>query len=95
MSKTNVYVVVDKVADETVLLGMCKTDGLLVRQNLPYLSKINPNFANDFIIYCIGQYVDTSMSLEPCPAREVPWDSYKTPEAFGSITSSENHIVKK
>lgn len=95
MSKTNVYVVVDKVADETVLLGMCKTDGLLVRQNLPYLSKINPNFVNDFVIYCIGQYVDTSMVLEPCPPREVSWDSYKTPEAVGSITSSVDMTSKK
>ena len=85
MSKTNIYVVIDKVADETVLLCMCKTDGLLVRQNIPYLSKINPNFVTDFEIYQVGQYVDTSMALEPCPPRLVSWDSYKAPEQVGSI----------
>lgn len=89
MAKTNVYVVVDKVADETVLLGMCKTDGLLVRQNLPYLSKINPNFREDFEIYCVGQYVDTSKSLEASPARLVSWDSYRTPEEVGHITPAK------
>ena len=78
--KTNIYTVFDTVADETILLGMCKTDGLFVRQNLPYLNKINPNYERDYVIYCIGQFVDSENSLEPSAPRVVSWDSYKSPE---------------
>ena len=67
--KSNIYVIRDKVADDIVLLSMCKTDGLFVRQNLPFLSKLNPNFMEDTEILCIGEFVDSSMSISPSPAR--------------------------
>ena len=88
--KTNLYVIYDSVADETVLCSLCKTDGLFVRQNLPYVSKINPNYEIDMHIYCIGQYVDSTMQVEPCPPRKVSWDSYKRPEEETKITPVVN-----
>ena len=78
--KTNVYVIFDKVADEVVLCSMCKTDGLFVRQNLPYVSKLNPAYERDLEIRHIGYYVDSTCSLEPCDARIVEWTAYQHPE---------------
>ena len=92
--KSNIYVIRDKVADDIVLLSMCKTDGLFVRQNLPFLSKLNPNFMEDTEILCIGEFVDSSMSISPSPARLVSWDSYKSPEQKGD-KFTVNAEVKK
>ena len=92
--KSNIYVIRDKVADDIVLLAMSKTDGLFVRQNVPYLSKLNPNFMDDMEILCIGEFTDSSMSISPSPARLVSWDSYKTPEQKGD-KFSVNAEVKK
>lgn len=79
--KTNLYVVFDKVADETMIIGSAKTDGLFIRQNIPYLQKINPNYQNDCEVRFIGEYVDTECKLIPAEkVRIVPFDSYRHPE---------------
>ena len=78
--KTNIYVIFDRVADEVVLSSMCRTDGLFIRQNLPYVSKLNPNYANELEIRHVGYYVDSTGTLEPCDPRVVSWDSYQHPE---------------
>ena len=80
MSKQNVYCIYDKVADETLVLSMSKTDGLFIRQNLPYMSKINPNYANDMLVYKIGEYVDSTKSLIPLEPVVVDWTAYNNPE---------------
>lgn len=79
--KTNVYIIKDVIADEVTIMGMCKTDGLFIRQNLPFLQKLNPNFMNEMEIYRIGEFVDSSMSVNNLPAPElVSWDTYRRPE---------------
>lgn len=78
--KNNVYVIYDVVSDSTVVIGTSATDGAFVRQNVPYLSKINDNFLNDFVIYRIGEYFDSECRLVPCEKVLVDWSSYKKPE---------------
>ena len=80
MAKTNVYVIFDTVADEPIVISTSKTDGLFVRNNLPYVSKMNPNYLMDYVIYHVGYFVDSELSLESCSPRVVDWDSYKFPE---------------
>ena len=79
--KTNIYIIFDVVADETIVIGSAKTDGLFIRQNIPYMEKINPNYRNDLAVFCVGQFVDSDRRLEPSPARPVSWDAYKSPES--------------
>ena len=81
---TNVYAIFDKVADEMIVLGTAKTDGLFVRQNLPYLNKINPNYQEDTEIYCIGSLSTSDMVLKPSDKRVVSFDSYAHPESVAS-----------
>ena len=88
MAKTNIYKIFDTVADETILLGMCKTDGLFIRQNLPYLAKINPNFRSDLLIYCVGYLSDSDGLVHPTDdgtPRLVNWDSYNSPESVATV----------
>ena len=92
MSKTNIYVVYDKIADETVILAPCKTDGLFVRQNTPYLSKINPNYLFDMVIYQVGEYLESGKLLVPCKPRLVDWDSYKNPEQSEGKLNIVQHV---
>ena len=82
MAKSNVYVVFDEVADDVILVGMCKTDGLFVRQNLPYISKINENYKNDLKVYRIGEIADSSLLISSYDKPvSVSWDSYVRPES--------------
>ena len=83
---TNVYAIFDKVADEMLVLGTAKTDGLFVRQNLPYVSKINENYLDDMEIFCIGSLSTSDMKLSPCEKRSVSWDSYRHPESFADVS---------
>ena len=86
--KTNVYVVKDVIADDIIILGMAKTDGLFVRQNAQFFSRMNLNFLDDYKIFCIGQFVDSTLKIENLTeARPVSWDSYKHPETV--VTSAE------
>ena len=80
MAKISIYVIYDKIADETVVIGSAKTDGLFIRQNLPFMQRYNPNYLNDLEVYRIGEYVESSKGLlseSPCL---IPWDTYKAPE---------------
>ena len=74
--KINVYSIFDVIGDCTVLIGTANTDSAFIRQNLPYLSKINPNFLNDFKVSRIGEYVESTNTLVPCDAIDVPWTAY-------------------
>lgn len=90
--KTNLYVIFDKVADETVVIGSAKTDGLFVRQNQPYLQKINPNYLDDYEIRCVGEYIDSDCKLVPADeVRVVPFDSYGHPEEKGDNIKFVKH----
>ena len=79
--KTRIYSIFDIVSYSTVLIGTAPTDGAFIRQNMPYLEKINPNFLEDFVVNYIGDYVESTNSIEPISSPvEVPWDCYKHPE---------------
>ena len=80
MAKSNVYLVFDNVADDPMLIGLCKTDGLFIRNNLPYIEKVNPNYKNDLTVLRIGELKDSSTTLIPCEPVEVSWDCYVRPE---------------
>lgn len=77
---TSIYVVYDKVADETIILGNAKTDGMFIRNNAQFLSRMNPNYLADYDVYCVGTYTDTEKKITACNPRLVLWDAYKTPE---------------
>ena len=88
---SNVYIVYDKIADDTIILGSSKTDGMFVRNNAQFLQRMNSNFMNDYDIYCVGTYTDTDKKLAPCVPRLVSWDSYKRPEEdSGNLQVSKN-----
>lgn len=78
--KTRIYSIFDVVSDSTVLIGTAPTDGAFIRQNMPYLEKINPNFLNDFKVSYIGDFIESTGKIVPCDPTEVAWDSYKHPE---------------
>lgn len=78
--KLNVYCIFDTISDSTVVIGTASTDGAFIRQNAPYLSKINENYLNDFIVYNIGEFVESTCELIPSPKKVVRWDSYNKPE---------------
>lgn len=85
MAKINLYCVKDNVADEVVICTLSKTDGLFVRNTVPFVSRSNPNYINDLSIYCIGEITESDLSVLPCPPRLVSWDAYKRPEEVGVI----------
>lgn len=78
--KQNIYIIYDTVSEDTVVLGIAPTDGAFIRQNKPYLEKINPNFLNDYKLYCIGDFSGVSLSVAGCEKRAVDWTAYNAPE---------------
>lgn len=80
MAKINLYAVYDSVADESIVFGTANTDGMFIRQNIPYFERMNPNYLQDFSIYCIGSIVGSTLEVTGCPKRLVSWDSYTRPE---------------
>lgn len=79
MSKISVYVIKDYVSDSIVVLGSAVNDATFIRQNLPYLSKINPNFKSEFGLYKVGYFVESTLELEPCEVTYINWDTYSQP----------------
>ena len=79
--KLNMYVVYDTVGDSIILIGNSRTDGQFIRDNMQFLQRYNSNYMNDFIVYCVGAFVESSMEFENCPRRQVSWDSYQRPES--------------
>lgn len=74
----NIYVVFDVVSDSTVVIGTAVNDKSFIRQNLPYLAKINPNYREDYKVYCVGTYVDTTRKLEQIEERVIDFDCYQS-----------------
>lgn len=74
------FTIFDLVSESLVLIGPDKTPGSFVRKNLPYLSKINPNYYADYEIYEVGTIDDTTCEIHPCKKSLIAWDCYKTPE---------------
>lgn len=75
-----VYCIFDVVSDSAIIIGTSSTDGAFIRQNVPYLSKMNENYVNDYVIYKVGSFTESNMKLEACEPVVVPWDSYNNPE---------------
>lgn len=80
MAKVNIYVIFDKIADDTIIIGTAKTDGLFIRQNMPYLNKLNPAYMSECEVLHVGSYVESEKRVEPCDPRLIPWDAYQRPE---------------
>ncbi|HBF68146.1 MAG TPA: hypothetical protein DDW20_02355 [Firmicutes bacterium] len=76
----NLYAVYDVVSESVSVLGTSTTDGAFIRQNLPYLEKINPNFKTDLQIRKIGTIDDTTCVVAPCEHTIVDWNTYNVPE---------------
>ncbi len=79
MSKISVYVIKDYVSDTIVVLGSGNNDATFIRQNLPYLAKINPSFKSEFGLYKVGDFVESTLILEPCEPVLIDWDTYSQP----------------
>lgn len=75
-----IYVIYDKVANDTVVLAMARTDGLFIRNNLPMISKINPAYEQDFEVWRVGTYRSSDKSVSNIAPELVEWDAYKFPE---------------
>ena len=87
--KVNLYCIFDVVADSVAVVGTGNTDGMFIRQNVPYLEKLNSNYLNDFRVYQIATLAESSMTVESLPApRLVSWDSYKRPEVDSPMSIS-------
>lgn len=78
--KNYMYVIYDKIGKDSVLLGIASTDGAFIRQNKPYLEKMNPQFLDDYEVYCVGSFITTDCTVEPLQKRLVDWHSYNVPE---------------
>lgn len=76
----NVYCVFDKVSDSAIVIGTAPTDGAFVRQNLPYLSKVNENYVSDYEIFKVGTFKESTMELVGSSPIAVSWESYNNPE---------------
>lgn len=76
----NLYAVYDIVSKSVSVLGTSTTDGAFIRQNLPYLEKINPNFKDDYVIKKIGTIDDSTAIVTSCEHTVVDWNSYNAPE---------------
>lgn len=74
---TSLFVVFDNIADTAIVIGSAPNEATFIRQNLPYLSKINENFLNDFSVYEIATFKESSMAVSPLDMpRLVSWDAY-------------------
>lgn len=74
---TSLFVVFDNVADTSLVIGSAPNEATFIRQNLPYLSKINENFLNDFSVYEIATFKESTMSVTPLDKpRLIAWDAY-------------------
>ncbi len=83
--KLDIFVIYDEISDGTVILGTGNNEKSFIRQNLPYLAKLNPSFKNEFKIYKVGFYSEGSKSLESCEPVEIDWDSYSPSESPTNI----------
>ncbi len=74
---TSLFCVFDNVADTAIVIGSAPNEATFIRQNLPYLSKINENFLNDFSVYEIATFKESSMAVSPLDKpRLISWDAY-------------------
>lgn len=76
-----VYVVYDKIADDTVTVSTATTDGMFVRTYSKGFYQLDKNFLNDFEVYHVGDINMDDYKLIPCDKRLVSWDCYKMPES--------------
>lgn len=75
----SLYVLTDYVNGRTpIMLGLAYTDGAFIREIIPFCNSRNPNWLNDYSVYCVGS-VD-GLDFSSRPARLVSWDAYKAPE---------------
>lgn len=75
------YGIYDSVSEDCVVIGTANTDGAFVRQNVPYLNKMNPAFMNDYKLFCIGEFDSKTMRVKDYDIhRLVEWSCYSTPE---------------
>lgn len=72
----NLYVVFDVVADSTVVIGSAPNEQVFIRQNLPYLAKINSNYESEFVVKKVGTYKESTCEISACEIENIPWNSY-------------------
>lgn len=66
----NLYVIYDKVAEESSSPMMCRTDGLALRQFMAALSK-EPGAKNDYALYRVGTYDPQTMIIDPVDIKQI------------------------
>ena len=66
-----VYVVYDKIADDTVTVSTATTDGMFVRTYSKGFYQLDKNFLNDFEVYHVGDINMDDYKLIPCDKRLV------------------------
>lgn len=82
--KVPVFIVFDTVADCTLVIGTGNSDKAFIRQNLPYLAKMNPNYLEDYKVFEIGSFTESSFLLESLETpRLVDWNCYSDKRSIG------------
>ncbi len=76
------FVIYDTVSDSVAVVGTANNAKTFIRQNLPYLSKINPNYLAEYKLFQVGSLIESTLSLVASPSPEqIDWSIYSsTPE---------------
>lgn len=82
-----IYVIFDTISDSVVVIGTANNDKTFIRQNLPYLAKINPNYLNEYKLYRVGDFVESTLSIVPSEPSEIDWNTYDGSSSFGNSSS--------
>lgn len=87
VTKGNLYVIIDKVANTPLGVISAPTDGSLIQQHMAGYAATRP--MDEFQIVCIGMVDWNTKELLPCDHRIVKNDAYKFPEAKTRPLSEE------
>ncbi|AXH76318.1 MAG: hypothetical protein [Microviridae sp.] len=83
--KLGLYCIFDSVSDSAIVIGTAPTDGAFIRQNVPYLSKMNDNYLNDYKVFKVGEFTESTMEVTGSSPTPVSWDAYGNPETKATI----------
>lgn len=81
MRSLKLFVVADKTNDNTIVMtGTAYTRGAFVRSSIGYLSKVNPNFREEFVPAELCEIDEEELFIRNEDTKFFDWDVYKVPE---------------
>lgn len=79
---SNIYAVFDKISNNVFQIGICSTAGAFVRSIAPMLSKMNPYFEDEMLLYEVGSLDEVQRITNTNGSwKLLSWDVYKRPES--------------